>query len=42
VPEAVKLIEDDEQQVRLRINIKKMALPNADEVICKQVLKIAL
>jgi len=42
VPEAIKLIEDDEQQVRLRINIKKMALPNADEVICEQVLKIAL
>ncbi len=42
VSEAVKLIEDDERQVRLRINIKKMALPNADEVICEQVLKIAL
>lgn len=42
VPQAVQLLEQDEQQVRLRINIKKMALPNADEIICKEVLKIAL
>lgn len=42
VPQAVQLLEQDEQQVRLRINIKKMALPNADEIICKEVMKIAL
>lgn len=42
VPQAIQLLEQDEQQVRLRINIKKMALPNADEIICKEVLKIAL
>lgn len=42
VPQVVQLLEQDEQQVRLRINIKKMALPNADEIICKEVLNIAL
>ena len=42
VPQIIRLLEQDEQQVRLRINIKKMALPNADEDICNEVLKIAL
>ncbi len=42
VPQIIQLLEQDEQQVRLRINIKKMALPNADEVICNEVMKIAL
>lgn len=42
VPQTIQLLEQDEQQVRLRINIKKMALPNADEIICKEVMKIAL
>ena len=42
VPQVIRLFEQDDQQVRLRINIKKMALPNADEDICNEVLKIAL
>lgn len=42
VPQIIKLLEQDEQQVRLRINIRKMALPDAAEVICNEVLKIAL
>ena len=42
VSQIIHLLEQDEQQVRLRINIKKMALPNADEDICNEVMRIAL
>ena len=42
IPQVIRLFEQDNQQVRLRVNIKKMALPNADEDICNEVLKIAL
>lgn len=41
VPQIIKLLEQDDTQVSLRINIKKMALPNADEIICNEVMKIA-
>jgi UDP-N-acetylglucosamine--N-acetylmuramyl-(pentapeptide) pyrophosphoryl-undecaprenol N-acetylglucosamine transferase len=31
VPELIKLLESDDQQVKMRINLKKLAVPNSDE-----------
>jgi UDP-N-acetylglucosamine--N-acetylmuramyl-(pentapeptide) pyrophosphoryl-undecaprenol N-acetylglucosamine transferase len=38
---ALQLLEDDVKCANLSGNIGKMALPNADEVIAREVLKIA-
>jgi UDP-N-acetylglucosamine--N-acetylmuramyl-(pentapeptide) pyrophosphoryl-undecaprenol N-acetylglucosamine transferase len=40
VPELIKLMDKDDQQVKLRINIKKLAINNADELICNEVFKL--
>lgn len=40
VPELIKLIDKDDMQVRLRINITKLALVNADELITNEVFKL--
>lgn len=42
VPELIKLLESDDQQVKMRINLKKLAMPNSDEMICNQVFKLIL
>jgi UDP-N-acetylglucosamine--N-acetylmuramyl-(pentapeptide) pyrophosphoryl-undecaprenol N-acetylglucosamine transferase len=42
VPELIKLLESDDQQVKMRINLKKLAVPNSDEMICNQVFKLFL
>lgn len=39
--EALALISDDDQIAKLSTNIKTLALPNADEVIAKEILKLA-
>lgn len=39
--EALKLLSDEATQTRFITNIKKLALPNADEEIAKEILKLA-
>ncbi|MGB0368143.1 MAG: UDP-N-acetylglucosamine--N-acetylmuramyl-(pentapeptide) pyrophosphoryl-undecaprenol N-acetylglucosamine transferase, partial [Flavobacteriales bacterium] len=39
--EALTLLADDAQIAKLSTNIKTLALPNADEVIAKEILKLA-
>ncbi|MEN0057057.1 MAG: undecaprenyldiphospho-muramoylpentapeptide beta-N-acetylglucosaminyltransferase [Mucilaginibacter sp.] len=40
VDRALELLNDREQQKKLGVNIGKMAMPNADEVIARELLKI--
>ena len=40
VDRALELLNDREQQKKLGINIGEMAMPNADEVIARELLKI--
>jgi UDP-N-acetylglucosamine--N-acetylmuramyl-(pentapeptide) pyrophosphoryl-undecaprenol N-acetylglucosamine transferase len=40
VDRALELLKDREQQKKLGVNIGKMAMPNADEVIARELLKI--
>jgi UDP-N-acetylglucosamine--N-acetylmuramyl-(pentapeptide) pyrophosphoryl-undecaprenol N-acetylglucosamine transferase len=39
--ESLKLLSDEVTQARFRTNIQKLALPNADEDIAKEILKLA-
>ncbi len=39
--ESLKLLTDEEARAKLTTNIKTLALPNADEVIAKEILKLA-
>lgn len=41
VDKALELLNDIETQKRLSVNIGKMAMPDADEVIAKEVMKLA-
>ncbi|MGV3510059.1 MAG: undecaprenyldiphospho-muramoylpentapeptide beta-N-acetylglucosaminyltransferase [Sphingobacteriaceae bacterium] len=41
VNKALELLNDDKRSIELGNNISKLALPNADEVIAREVLKIA-
>ncbi|MGY3053672.1 UDP-N-acetylglucosamine--N-acetylmuramyl-(pentapeptide) pyrophosphoryl-undecaprenol N-acetylglucosamine transferase [Pedobacter sp. UYEF25] len=41
IPEAIKLLKNKTKCEELSANIAKMALPNADETIAKEVLKLA-
>jgi UDP-N-acetylglucosamine--N-acetylmuramyl-(pentapeptide) pyrophosphoryl-undecaprenol N-acetylglucosamine transferase len=41
VDKALELLKDMETQKRLSVNIGKMAMPDADEVIAKEVMKLA-
>lgn len=40
LPEAMKVITDDDKLKQLSLNIAKLALPNAAEIIAKEVLKL--
>ena len=39
--EALKLLSDEATQAKFSANMKKLALPNADEDIAKEILKLA-
>ena len=41
VDKAIELLKDKDLQTKLSANIGKMAMPNADEVIAKEVFKIS-
>ncbi len=41
IPDAMQLLKDEDQIERLSRNIGKMAMPNADVIIAKEVLKLA-
>jgi len=40
VPQLMKLIADDNRNVELRVNIQKLAKPNADELIVDEIFKL--